>query len=158
MSNPNELSLRHAVATLAYRGNRALRGATAEFAVFQIGSATRQPAQILAHVGDLLDWALSIVNGNATWHNSTPLPWDQEVARFFRALETLDRRLASEPLACPANKVFQGPIADALTHVGQISMLRRLAGQPAGGENFFIAEIVEGRVGPDQAKPLREFD
>ena len=157
--DPNNISLRHAVATLAYRGNRALRNAPASFADFQIGTTTRKPSAILAHIGDLLDWALSIVNGSQSWHNSTPLPWTQEVDRFFSALQALDKRLASDqPSACPANEIFQGPIADALTHVGQISMLRRLAGNPAGGENFFAADIQEGRVGPDQTKPVREFD
>jgi len=159
MANPNDISLRHALATLGYRGNRALRGAPAEFAEFKAGTTTRTPVAILAHVGDLLDWALSIVSGKQAWNNAKPLPWDQEVARFFTALEALDRRLTTtETLPCSANQLFQGPMADALTHIGQISMLRRLSGHPAGGENFFIAEITEGRVGTDQAKPIREFD
>jgi len=156
--NTNNISLRHTLATLAYRGNRALRGAAPEFGVFQIGTTTRQPVQILAHIGDLMDWALSIADGKETWHNAKPLPWEQEVARFFAALSALDRRLEAGPLECSPEKLFQGPIADALTHVGQISMLRRLAGCSAGGENFAVAQIPVGRTGPDQAKPIREFD
>ena len=159
MPDQANLSLRHTLATLAYRGGRALRYAPIEFAGFQAGSRTRTPGKILAHIGDLLDWALSIANGKQTWHDSTPLPWDQEIARFFSALETLDRRLASsEPILCPPEKLFQGPIADALTHVGQIAMLRGLAGYPMGGENYFVAHIEIGRVGNDQAKPVREFE
>ena len=159
MADNANLDLRHTLATLAYRGGRAVRHAPGEFSDFQPGSRTRTPGKILAHIGDLLDWALSIANGKQAWHDSTPLPWDQEVARFFSALEALDRRLASsEPVLCPAEKLFQGPIADALTHVGQIAMLRGLAGYPIGGENYFAAHIEAGRVGSDQAKPVREFE
>jgi hypothetical protein len=151
--------LRHAVATLAYRGARAARGAPPEFASFHAASSTRTPAEILAHVGDLLDWALSLCRGQEAWKNSPPLPWKDGVARFHEGLARLDSALAAAgPLECPAEKLFQGPIADALTHVGQISMLRRMAGTPVRGENFFRADIAAGRVGPDQAAPKREFD
>lgn len=148
--------LRHTLATLAYRGGKAVRGAPESFAGFD--GAGRSPAQILAHVGDLLDWALSISQGAQKWSDSTPLPWAEEVARFHRGLEALDRYLASgAPLHVPAGQLFQGPIADALTHVGQIAMLRRLAGCAMKGENYFVAEIVAGRVGANQAAPRKEF-
>ena len=151
--------LRHTLATLAYRGGKALRGAPAEFAEFRAGETTRTPAQILAHIGDLLDWALSLAEGKEAWHNSPPLTWEQGTARFFAALEAFDKRLSSEaPLACSVEGLFQGPIADSLTHVGQIAMLRRLAGCPVRGENYFRAEITAGRVGPEQAKPKFEFE
>jgi hypothetical protein len=151
--------LRHTVATVAYRGGKAVRNAPAVFASFRIGETTRTPAQILAHVGDLLDWALSLAKGAESWHNSSPLPWDQEVARFFAVLEKFDDYLASDlPLGSPPEKLFQGPIADVLAHVGQIAMLRRLAGAPVKGENYFAAQITEGRVGRDQAQPTVEFD
>ena len=151
--------LRHTVATLAYRGGKALRGAPAEFAEFRIGETTRTPAQILAHLGDLLDWALSLAEGKQAWHNSPPLTWEQGSARFFAALEAFDKRLSSDvPLACPPQGLFQGPIADALTHVGQIALLRRLAGCPMRGENYFVADIAAGRLGPDQAQPKFEFE
>jgi hypothetical protein len=151
--------LRHTLATLAYRGGNALHGAPAEFAEFRAGETTRTPAQILAHIGDLLDWALSLAEGKESWHNSPPLTWEQGTARFFAALETFDTRLSSDvPLACSAEGLFQGPIADSLTHVGQIAMLRRLAGCPVRGENYLKAEITAGRVGPEQAKPKFEFE
>jgi hypothetical protein len=150
--------LRHTLATLAYRGGKALRGAPAGFAEFRLGEPPRTPGQILAHIGDLLDWALSMAEGQEAWHNSPPLAWEQGAARFFTALEAFDRRLASEePPACPVEKLFQGPIADALTHVGQIAMLRRLAGCPMHGENYFLADIAAGRVGARQAAPVAEF-
>ncbi len=151
--------LRHTVATLAYRGGKTLRGAPASFAGFRASPTSRTPAEILAHIGDLMDWALSVAEGREKWHDSQELEWEREVERFFRALEALDRRLASEqPPRVSAEKVFQGPIADALTHVGQLAMLRRMAGSPIKGENYFRAEIVTGRVGAEQAKAVREFD
>ncbi|HYM10829.1 MAG TPA: hypothetical protein VEU62_08850 [Bryobacterales bacterium] len=151
--------LRHTVATLAYRGGKAVRGAPAGFAGFRAGEKTRTPGEILAHIGDLLDWALGLAKGKYEWHDSPPLAWNQEVARFFAALEAFDACLASElPLGSAAEKLFQGPIADALTHVGQIAMLRRLVGAPVRGENYFRAEIVAGRVGDEQAAPAREFE
>jgi len=150
--------LRHTVATLAYRGAKAVRGAPESFGDFRPAPTGRSAGQILAHVGDLLDWALALAEGRREWHDSDPRPWPQEVERFFAALSALDARLASEaPLAAPAERLFQGPIADALTHVGQIAMLRRLAGSPLRGENYFKADITAGRVGADQAEPRREF-
>jgi hypothetical protein len=150
--------LRHALATIAYRGGKTLRRAPADFADFQAGQDARTPVQILAHLGDLFDWALSMANGERKWNSSNPLPWDEEVSRFFAALQKFDDYLASnQPLQAPCEKLFQGPVADALTHVGQISILRRLAGEPVKAENYFMADIVAGRVGPEQTPPKREF-
>jgi hypothetical protein len=152
--------LRHTLATLAYRGGKAVRGAPDRFADFKTEADIRTPGQILAHVGDLLDWALVLADGRPTWHDSPPRPWPEEVARFFEALARLDARLASEaPLVgFTAQQLFQGPVADALTHVGQIAMLRRMFGSPVRGENYLKADIVVGRVGPEQSAPRREFD
>jgi hypothetical protein len=148
--------LRHTVATLAYRAGKALRGAPPEFAGYS--GAERTPVQILAHMGDLFDWALGMADGKHVWHEAAPLAWDGEMARFFATLEAFDRRLASgAPLGVSEEKMFQGPIADALTHTGQIAMLRRLAGCPIHGENYFRSEITAGRVGADQAAPVQEF-
>lgn len=151
--------LRHTVATLAYRGGKAVSNAPEGFDQFRVNESTRTPGQILAHIGDLLDWALSIAVGKQTWHDSKPLAWNDEIARFFAALEAFDAYLASDnPLHAPEEKLFQGPVADALTHVGQLAMLRRIAGGPMKGENYYQAEIASGRVGADQAAPRREFD
>jgi hypothetical protein len=159
MSDEKTLLLRHTVATLAYRGGKALRGAPPEFAEFRAGPATRTPAEILAHLGDLLDWAVSLVDGKQAWHDSPPLVWDSGVARFFGALETLDQRLAgANSLGAPIEKLFQGPVADSLTHVGQIALLRRLAGSPVRGENYLRADIAAGQVGADQPSANFEFD
>ena len=158
-SDPKRDLLRHTIATLAYRGGKAVRGAHDEFAGYHASEKTRTPVQILAHIGDLLDWGLSVARGKEEWHNSPPLPWDQEVQRFFATLERFDAYLASDaPLECAAEQLFQGPVADALTHVGQLAMLRRMAGSPIRGENYHRAEISIGRVGSDQVRPGREFD
>ena len=157
-ADPKRELLRHMLATLAYRAGKAVRNAPDGFAEFQAGEGARTPGQILAHVGDLFDWGLSIAMGQRTWHDSKPLPWEQEVARFYVALTKFDNFLASnEPLQTSPEKLFQGPIADALTHVGQIGVLRRMAQDPVKGESYYDAEIEVGRVGADQAKPKREF-
>jgi hypothetical protein len=157
--NSERMFLRHAVATLAYRAGKALRGAPATFADFTVAAGTRTPARILAHMGDLLDWALYLARGKQSWHDSMPLPWDREVARFFAALQVFDAYLASEePLGWSAEQLFQGPIADALTHTGQLTMLRRLAGAPVRGENYARAAIAAGTVGIAQTAPTYEFD
>jgi hypothetical protein len=157
--DPSRQLLRHCVATVAYRGGKALRNSPEHFASFHIGDKTRTPAQILAHLGDLFDWAHSIAQGSQAWHDSTPLPWDAEIQRFFSTLKKFDDYLASvEPLHAPAEGLIQGPIADALTHIGQIAMLRRLAGSPIKGENYFRAEIAAGHIGLEQSAPRREFE
>jgi hypothetical protein len=157
MSDKREL-LRHALATIAYRGGKAVRSAPESFAAFKAHPASRTPSEILAHVGDLFDWALSLARGAQTWKDSAPAVWDQEIDRFFASLGRFDAYLASEePLGESAERLFQGPIADALTHVGQLTMLRRIHGAPIRSENYHKADIAAGRVGPDQAAPRREF-
>jgi hypothetical protein len=151
--------LRHALATLAYRARKTLSGAGDEFWGFGASAETRTPVEILAHMGDLFDWALTLCEGRHVWRDSAPLQGAAEVDRFFALLERFDARLASDtPLACPPEALFRGPVADALTHTGQIALLRRMAGSPVRGENYFKAEIRTGRVGRDQAAPVKEFD
>jgi hypothetical protein len=150
--------LRHALATLAYRGGKAVRGAPDSFASFHLAATSRTPVQILAHIGDLLDWALSLAVGKEAWKESPPLAWPDEVSRFYDGLARLDAQLeAQDPQGASVEQVFQGPIADALTHVGQLTLLRRLAGSPVRGENYLRAEIAAGRVGLEQKPPRREF-
>ena len=151
--------LRHALATLAYRGGKAVRGAPDAFSAFHLAATSRTPVQILAHIGDLLDWALSLAKGAEAWHESPPRAWPDEVSRFYDALARLDAQLAAHELVkVSVEELLQGPIADALTHVGQLTLLRRLAGAPIRGENYLRAEIAPGRVGLEQTPPRREFD
>ncbi len=149
--------LRHSLATLAYRGGKFLKDAPPEFAAHDTGGG-HTALVILAHIGDLLDWALSHARGEPKWVSAAPGTWEQETARFHSGLAALDAHLASgEPIRCETTRLFQGPIADALTHVGQIAMLRRMAGAPVYGENYFVADIVAGRTGPEQSPPRRAF-
>ena len=151
--------LRHMVATVAYRGGKAVRDAPATFASFSGDSSDRTAVKILAHLGDLYDWALSQAQGAEAWRDSTPLEWERETERFFAALQRFDAFLASDaPLAVTPERLFQGAIADSLTHVGQIAILRRLAGARMKSENYSKADIVAGRVGRDQTVAKREFD
>jgi hypothetical protein len=151
--------LRHALATLAYRGGKVIRDAPEDFGDFRSGPTTRTPTQILAHMGDLLEWLVSQAEGRERWTEAAPDAWKAQVDRFYAGLYHLDVYLASDaPLHQPAERLFQGGIADALTHVGQLAMLRRLAGAPIRGENYSRAGIQAGRVGPEQDPPRREFD
>jgi hypothetical protein len=151
--------LRHAVATVGYRGGKALRGAPESFATFRIGEATRAPVKLVAHIGDLFDWSLTMAKGKQAWKESEPLAWDQEVERFFGTLKAFDEYLASgEPLHGSIEMLLQGPVADALTHIGQLAMLRRVVGAPIRSEAYVIADIVAGRTGAEQAAARREFD
>jgi hypothetical protein len=157
--DPARTLLRHGVATLAYRAAKVLRDAPASFAAFRAGATTRTPAEVVAHMGDLFDWALTMARGEYIWHDSAPLPWHQEVDRFFTALTTFDSYLAgSAPLGWTAGHLLQGPVADALTHTGQVAMMRRLAGRPVRGESYARADIAVGRTGLEQAAPRVEFD
>jgi len=160
MSEPaSRTFLQHSLATLAYRGGKALRDVPAGFSEFSVGPASRTPGQVLAHVGDLLDWALWLAKGEHKWEPQAPQGWEADVKRFHDGLAKLDAYLASDAeLGFSPEKIFQGPIADAFTHIGQIAMMRRLAGAPVKGENYFRAEISTGRVGDEQARAVREFD
>lgn len=152
--------LRHTLATLSYRAGKALRSAPANFSDFRAAPDSRSAGQILAHVCDLLDWALALAQGEHRWTDVPAQSWGDDCGRFFSALEALDAYLASEaPLGRPVEMLlFQGPIADALTHTGQLTMMRRLAGAPIRGENYAKAEISAGRVGAEQAAPRVEFN
>jgi hypothetical protein len=150
--------LRHSLATLAYRAAKPLRDAPDSFCKFKASADARTPVEILAHMGDLFDWALSSVRGQERWHSSTPLRWSEEMDRFFTALASFDAYLASDqPLHATPEALLQGPIADAFTHVGQIALLRRLAAAPVRPENYYVAKVTIGTVGADQPAPVYEF-
>lgn len=151
--------LRHCLATIAYRAGKVVRDAPQGYVDFDAGQKCRTPLQILAHIGDLFDWGLSMAKGKPAWRDAAPSTWPDEVQRFFESLKKFDDYLAGpEPLHAAPEKLFQGPLADALTHVGQLAMLRRMSGTPIRGENYYKAEITKGRVGSEQAAAKLEFD
>jgi hypothetical protein len=109
-------------------------------------------------MGDLFDWSLSIAEGKERWHNSAPLSWSEEKQRFFATLTAFDQYLAgSEPVHAELERLYQGPVADAINHVGQLAMMRRLAGYKIPGENFYVADIRTGQSGPNQPAPVKTF-
>jgi hypothetical protein len=151
--------LRHTLATLAYRAEKVLREPPSGFATQRIGAHSRTPLQLVGHLGDLLEWAVELADGKWAWRAASVGDWNADVARFYSALAKLDARLATgAPLGHPAQQIFQAPIADALTHVGQLALLRGHFGATVRPESYGRAEIVAGRVGRDQALTRREFD
>ena len=157
-SHPTDF-LRHALATLAYRAEKALRDPPAGFETFRAAPHSRPALAILAHMGDLMEWGERMTHGERRWEAVPQTSWDAAGDRFFRALAALDGALAagvSDTL--PREMIFQGPIADALTHVGQLTMMRGMAGAPIRPESYARARIAAGRVGRDQDRVRVEFD
>ena len=155
------LILRHLLATIAYRAGKAVRGAPDAFGRYRQTPDSPSSAAIVAHMGDLMEWVLRMLRGQWLWTTATPLPWNEEIARFFRALKAVDEELASgAPIQWDPGRVIQGGLADALTHTGQLAMLRRLSGHTMKGESYARADIAIGRVGLDQTPPApaNEFD
>ena len=104
-------------------------------------------------------WAVTIARGDIVWQASGGDDWNVEVQRFFDGLAALDRVLAADPpFAGSIEKLIQGPLADALTHVGQLAMLRGMAGAAVRPESYARAQIEAGRVGLEQAAAQLEFD
>lgn len=151
--------VRHVAATLAYRAAKVLRDVPPAFATFSCGQTTRRPIQIVAHMADLMAWGVTIARGEVKWTPAGGDDWATEVERFFTGLGLLDHELANDgPFRGSIEQLIQGPLADALTHVGQLALLRGMAGHPVRPESYARAEIAAGRVGREQPAPRREFD
>ena len=151
--------LRHTLATLAYRGGKVLREFPVEAAERRFAPALRTPRELVSHLADLMEWARSLTEGESRWQAGDSPDWQSACARFFAGLAALDHALAqADPRSRPPGQIFQGPIADALTHVGQLALLRGAFGAPVKPESFARAEIEVGRVGREQAPARFEFD
>ena len=147
--------LRHFLAALAYRTQKALRDAPAWFALFDEGHQTRNPRELVSHMTSVLGYARTFFVGGR--YHPEPLPtMDAEVERFHEMLGDLARHLEQGTpfMGTTPEQMLQGPFADAMTHAGQLAMLRRLAGVPVAPENFIVASIDPARLGPDQALPV----
>jgi len=146
-------------ATLAYRAAKVLRDVPVGFDMMTVAASARRPVQIVAHLADLMAWGTSLARGGYVWKAAGSEDWSIEVQRFFDGLAALDREIATAPPSAESVvQLIQGPLADALTHVGQLAMLRGIHGAPVRPESYARAEIVPGRVGLEQAAPVREFD
>jgi hypothetical protein len=141
---------RFALATLAYRATGALRDAPDGLAEIRLCDESWTALQTVAHLGDVIHWAAGLASGDPTWTAHEPGTWDAEVTRFYAGLARLDELAASGAIECDLHRLFGGPVADALTHVGQLATMRRVAGSPVPPQSYFHAEISIGRVGADQ--------
>jgi len=155
--NDRRTLLRHFLAALAYRTQKALRGAPADFGSFQAGQDVRTPAELVRHMTSVLGYARTLFVGGRYWPDALP-SLEEEVERFHLMVQDLARHLErGTPLleGMTEARLLQGPFSDAMTHAGQLSMLRRLAGSPVAPEDFVFAEITPERLGQDQAEPAR---
>lgn len=148
--------LRHFLAALAYRTQKALRGAPAEFGDFRAAGKVRAPSELIRHMTSVLGYARTYFIGGQ--YRPEPLPsFDEEIRRFHEMLESLAQHLESgAPLlqGMTAERLLQGPFSDAMTHAGQLAMLRRLAGIPVPPENFIVADIEPEKLGVEQSAPV----
>ena len=148
--------LRHFLAALAYRTQKALRDAPPEFDNFQAAGEVRTPVELVRHMTSVLGYARTFFIGGH--YRPEPLPsLKEEIIRFHSMLEELARHIeAGTPLlqGMSAERLLQGPFSDAMTHAGQLAMLRRLAGVPVPPENFIVADIEQDRLGIEQADPV----
>lgn len=155
--NDQQKLLRHFLAALAYRTQKALRNAPADFGAFRAGDGVRTPGELVRHMTSVLGYARTYFIGGRYWPD--PLPsLQEEMLRFHEMVQDLARHLeAGAPLLqeMTPERLLQGPFADAMTHAGQLAMLRRLAGAPVAPENFVFARIDPQRLGPDQPEPER---
>lgn len=146
-------------ATLAYRATRTIENAPDDFGNLRASPTGRSAAGILSHMNDLLNWFGWMARGEPGGPRAMPGEWVAEVRTFYDRLAAFDSWLAEErPIACDPLEIVQGPIADSLTHVRQLAMLRRIAGAPVVGEDYSIADIRIGQVGPEQSAPRKTFD
>jgi hypothetical protein len=155
----NTSAFRHTLATLAYRAAKVLRDTPPNFSGYRPAKDARSAGEILSHLCDLFDWALTQAQGKEKWQNTEPTSWEADSKRFFAALTTFDEYVASgAEMHATTDSMFQGAVADALTHVGQIALLRRLAGAHIKAENYSVAKIEPGKTGPKQNPAVAEYD
>ena len=152
--DPQRALLKHFLATIAYRTQKALRGAPDTFADFRAGLNLRTPHEIIWHMTGVLGYARTFFQAGV-WQPDRLDGFSDQVCRFHLVLEDLGSLLErGTPLAgISPEQLLQGPLADAMTHVGQLAMLRRLAGSPVASENFVYATIDASNLGPDQPAP-----
>lgn len=149
--------LRHFLAAIAYRTQKAVRDAPSTFGDFEAGNQTRSPHHLVAHMDSVLGYALTHFEGADETYRNDPLPsFDDEVARFHGKLEALARHFeAATPFrGTTAERMLQGPFSDVMTHAGQLAMLRRLSGSPVAPENFIVANIDADNLSPQQPAPV----
>ncbi len=151
--------LHHFLGALAYRTQKALRDAPPSFANFEPGNQIRPPHDILMHMTSVLGYARTYFRGGDYRPDRLP-SLAEEITRFHAMLADLAQHIEDDtPLrGITPEQLLQGPFADAMTHAGQLAMLRRLSGSPVPPENFIVADIDPQNVGPDQPAPASPDD
>ena len=135
-------ALKHLVSTLAYRCSKSIDDAPSSFAGTRFGDDHWDASEILAHISDLMIWTRRMLDGDSSWVDRKRGDWDAEVTAFRASCDAVIERLDDgTAMQAEAHRLIQGPLADALTHVGQLASLRRVAGAPIGGESYFKADI-----------------
>ena len=149
--NDKSVMLRHILATLAYRVTKSLRGAPRDFSSFRVAPQVRSPHDLICHMTNVLGYARTHFVGGS-WPSRVPTVFDSDVRAFYEMLAELSNRLQEDSplLDTTEERLLQGPFSDAMTHAGQLAMLRRLAGSPIPPEDFIVARIQADNVGPNQ--------
>ena len=146
--------LNHFLAAIAYRTQKALRGAPESFADFRAGTNVRTPRELIWHMTGVLGYARTVFEGGV-WQPDRLATMEDEIRRFHEVVTDLARLIEQGRPGGGVSlaQLLQGPLADVMTHAGQLAMLRRLAGSPVPPENFMRAQIDAGNLGPDQPAP-----
>ena len=151
--------LQHFLAALAYRTQKALRSAPADFGEFRAGINVRTPRELVWHMTSVIGYARTMLHGGA--FAPPPMPgFAEEIDRFHATVEALRDDFSNPALDAQITdeQFLQGPLADAMTHAGQLAILRRLAGNPVPSENFIFAEIRAENVSAVQPEPKAPDD
>jgi hypothetical protein len=146
--------LKHFLAAIAYRTQKALRGAAPGFADFRASPTSRTPHELLWHMTGLIGYARTMFHGGF-FEPPRLSSFQGEVARFHTMLEALRGDLDNLSLSASITdaQLLHGPLADTMTHVGQLAFLRRLSGSPVASENFIFASISAANLSANQAEP-----
>jgi hypothetical protein len=153
MSEKTDL-LRHFLASITYHATKAINGSPDSYPELDVGKGVRTPRSILHHITGVLSYAHSFYEHYETTYFEHR-PWDGEVRRFYETLSKLDESIREKgPEGVSEEQLLQGPLSDSMAHVGQLLMLRRMAGSPVPSENFIYADMRKGVVGPDQPEPV----
>jgi hypothetical protein len=153
--NPSRALLQHFLAALAYRTQKALRGAPESYAEFRAGTNVRTPHELLWHMTGVIGYARTMLHGGAFTPPRLPA-FAEEIERFHTTLQALHDDFADAALQARITdeQFLQGPLSDAMTHAGQLAILRRLAGSPVASENFIFADIRVSNLGASQPDPV----
>jgi hypothetical protein len=154
MENEKRAMLRHFLAALAYRTQKAVRGAPGDYWTFDAGNKVRTPHELICHMRSVLGYARTFFIGGV-YPFPTPGDLHEDIAAFHEMLADLSRHLeqGTKLTNMTEEQLLQGPFADAMTHVGQLAMLRRMHGSPVPPENFIVAEISPENLSADQPEP-----